>query len=128
MSIVIPEVPVPPARAYDGRSYSLQFTPVTPIFSSPGFSLRDLESMVRVDEEFETEKEALRRNAEEAAIRRERKQHHALQSVVMPTLRDQETQERSEIFPASSLFTLLRTVYPTIPANRLFSLDSLSAC
>lgn len=119
MSIVIPDIPVPP-RAYDGRRHSLQFTPVTPIFSPPGFSLRKPESMVEDDEEFETEKEALRRSAAEAANRRERrerKQHHALQSVVIPTSRDQETQEQSEISPVPGLFALLRAVYPTIPAK-----------
>ncbi|KAG1748938.1 uncharacterized protein EDB91DRAFT_1244741 [Suillus paluster] len=53
MSIVIPEVAVP-ARTYDGRRFSLQFTPTT-----PSFPVREPVSMVEDDEEFETEKEAV---------------------------------------------------------------------
>ncbi|KAJ8596855.1 hypothetical protein M405DRAFT_804734 [Rhizopogon salebrosus TDB-379] len=121
MSIIIPEVPVPP-RTYDGRRHSLQFTPLTPIFSPPGFSLREPEPMVEVDEEFETEKEALRRTAEEAASkrgRRERKHHHVLQSVGSTSGQSQpdEEQEQSNVSPAPGLFALLRVVYPTIPAK-----------
>jgi ATP-binding cassette, subfamily B (MDR/TAP), member 1 len=121
MSIIIPEVSVPP-RTYDGRRHSLQFTPLTPIFSPPGFSLREPEPMVEVDEEFETEKEALRRTAEEAASkrgRRERKHHHVLQSVGSTSGQSQpdEEQEQSNVSPAPGLFALLRVVYPTIPAK-----------
>lgn len=76
--------------------------------------------MVEVDEEFETEKEALKRSAEEASNkreRRERKHHGALQSVVVPPSGNEDTQDQSDLSPAPGLFALLRTVYPTIPAK-----------
>jgi len=120
MSIVIPEVPVPP-RAYGRRRHSLQFTPLTPIFSSPGFSPREPEPMVEDDEEFESEKETLRRSAEEAAssrAHRKRKKQDALQSVDVSRSEQpgEEVQEQS-VFPAPGLFALFRIVYPTIPAK-----------
>ncbi|KAG0696805.1 P-loop containing nucleoside triphosphate hydrolase protein [Suillus ampliporus] len=117
MSIIIPDITVPP-RTYDGRRFSLQFTPTTPTFSPPGFSQQEPVSMVEDDEEFETEKEALRRSAEEATnrrARRERKHHDAVQIIVPPS--QQDTQEQSDISAPPGLFALLRAVYPTIPAK-----------
>lgn len=119
MSVFVPEVMVPP-RTYSGHRLSLQFTPTSPNFSRPSFSLPEPVCMVEVDEEFETEKEALKRSAEEASNkreRRERKHHGALQSVVVPPSGNEDTQDQSDLSPAPGLFALLRTVYPTIPAK-----------
>lgn len=76
--------------------------------------------MVEDDEEFETEKETLKRTAEEAANRRERrerKHHGVLQSIVVPSSRNEDTQNQSNLSPAPGLFALLRSVYPTIPTK-----------
>ncbi|KAG1721099.1 hypothetical protein EDB19DRAFT_1917511 [Suillus lakei] len=119
MSVFVPEVTVPP-RTYGGHRFSLQFTPTSPTFSRPNFSLSEPVSMVEIDEEFETEKEALKRNAEEAANRRERrerKHHGALQSIVVAPSVNEESQEQSDLSPAPGLFALLRAVYPTIPTK-----------
>ncbi|KAG1778875.1 P-loop containing nucleoside triphosphate hydrolase protein [Suillus placidus] len=119
MSIFVPEVTVPP-RTYGGHRFSLQFTPTSPTFSRPSFSLPEPVCMVEDDEEFETEKEALKRSAEEAANRRERrerKHHGALQSVVVPPSGNQDIQDQSDLSPTPGLFALLRAVYPTIPTK-----------
>ncbi|KAG1886662.1 P-loop containing nucleoside triphosphate hydrolase protein [Suillus subluteus] len=119
MSIFVPEITVPP-RTYGGHRFSLQFTPTSPTFSRPSFPLPEPVCMAEVDEEFETEKETLKRSAEEAANRRERrerKHHGALQSVVVPPSGNVDTQDQSNLSPAPGLFALLRAVYPTVPAK-----------
>ncbi|KAG2130150.1 P-loop containing nucleoside triphosphate hydrolase protein [Suillus bovinus] len=119
MSIFVPEVTFPP-RTYGGHRFSLQFTPTSPTSSRPGFSLPEPICMVEDDEEFETEKQALKRSAEEAANRRERrerKHHGTLQSVVVPLSGIENTQDQSNLSPAPGLFALLRAVYPTIPTK-----------
>ncbi|KAG1838917.1 P-loop containing nucleoside triphosphate hydrolase protein [Suillus subalutaceus] len=119
MSIFVPEITVPP-RTYGGHRFSLQFTPTSPTFSRPSFPLPEPVCMVEVDEEFETEKETLKRSAEEAANRRERrerKHHGALQSVVVPPSGNVDTQDQSNLSPTPGLFALLRAVYPTVPAK-----------
>lgn len=116
MSIFVPEIMVPP-RTYGGHRFSLQFTPTSPTFSRP---MPEPVCMVEDDEEFESEKEALKRSAEEAANRRERRErkyHGALQSVVVPPSGHEDTQDQSNLSSTPGLFALLRAVYPTIPAK-----------
>ncbi|KAG1805465.1 P-loop containing nucleoside triphosphate hydrolase protein [Suillus subaureus] len=118
MSLFVPEITVPP-RTYGGHRFSLQFTPTSPTFSRPNFSVPEPVCMVEIDEEFETEKETLKRSAEEAANRRERRErkyHGALQSVVVPPSGNEDTRDQSNS-PAPGLFALLRAVYPTIPTK-----------
>jgi ATP-binding cassette subfamily B (MDR/TAP) protein 1 len=119
MSIFVPELTIP-LRTYGGHRFSLQFTPTSPTFSRPSFPPQEPVCMVEVDEEFETEKETLKRSAEEAANRRERrerKDHGALQGVLVPPSGNEDTQGQSGLSPAPGLFALLRAVYPTIPAK-----------
>ncbi|KAG2051748.1 hypothetical protein BDR06DRAFT_915985 [Suillus hirtellus] len=129
MSIFIPEVTVP-SRTYGGHRFSLQFTPTSPTFSRPGFSFPEPVCMVEDDEEFETEKETLKRSAEEAANRRERrerKHHGVLQSIVVPSSGNEDTQNQTNPSPALGLFALLRAVYPTIP-NKPIVFVGLTIC
>ncbi|KIK97394.1 hypothetical protein PAXRUDRAFT_824978 [Paxillus rubicundulus Ve08.2h10] len=137
MSILIPS-PTFPARAYDGRRLSLQFTPVTPSFSSPFASATSTQPMVEDDEEFDMEKANLQRSAEQATGRRERRARKAHDIVqVVPASKTSkstskgktiEMPDAAEFYPPTpGLITTLRLIYPTIPAKPLLFLG-LFAC
>ncbi|KAH7926936.1 hypothetical protein BV22DRAFT_1194028 [Leucogyrophana mollusca] len=147
MSILIPDLTFPP-RAYDGQSrrLSLQFTPSSPSFPPSAFSPSALlaqQPMVEDDEEFEGEKQALERSAKEAAgkrEKRERRQHEpVMQSVVIDSSKSKRKGKGAaqeievpasnsvDTTPTPGLFSLLRTIYPTIP-GKPFVILGLVAC
>ncbi|KAF9225024.1 hypothetical protein BS17DRAFT_752105 [Gyrodon lividus] len=137
MSIMIPS-PTLPARVYDGRRLSLQFTPVTPSFTSPFASATSTQPMIEDDEEFDKEKTNLQRSAEQAAGRREkraRKAHDIVQ--VVPASKAPKPTSKGKVvevpdaaeshLPTPGLIATLRLIYPTIPAKPLLFLG-LFAC
>jgi len=127
MSIIIPSPTFPP-RAYDGRRLSLQFTPTSPTF--PAIPTPDTSSpaMVEDDDEFEKDKEALRRSAQQAAGRRGerravRRAAHTEIPVLPPAPRSKANHQAVEAQdagrPLPSLIETLRLVWPTIPSKPL---------
>ncbi|KAH7883108.1 P-loop containing nucleoside triphosphate hydrolase protein [Phlebopus sp. FC_14] len=126
MSILVPTPAFPP-RVYDGRRMSLQFTPVSPSFSSPFPSAASSQPMVEDDEEFEGEKTALKRSAQQAAGRRERRARKAHNVIdVVPDAKAKrsrsakaETGDCANATPMPGLLATFRLIYPTIPAKPL---------
>ena len=125
VSVLLPSLAVPP-RAYDGRPTSLQLTPVAVSFTSPFTSATPPQPMVEDDEEFESEKISLKRSAEQAVGRRERRGRKA-HSAVTVTAVSQPNSASLATKPLPSLIATLRLVYPTIPAKHFFFLG-LVAC
>lgn len=128
MSIVAPTLP---PRVYNGRRSSLQFTPITPSFTSPFDSATPPQPMVEDDEEFESEKINLKRSAEQAFGRREKRARRAPVTVqvgsVSQASKIDSTPSASEPLPAPGLIATLRLIYPTIP-TKPFLFIGLAAC
>ncbi|KAG6328892.1 hypothetical protein ID866_10197, partial [Astraeus odoratus] len=140
MSILIPSPTFPP-RAYDGsRRLSLQFTPTSPSF--PAITSPSKQAMIEDDDEFEQDKIALQRSAQQAAGRREEKRgrkavvapsHHVIQVSPSPPKKTskgkapQSETSAQEGRPTPTLLQTLRLIYPTIPSKPLL-LTGLVAC
>ena len=129
MSVLAPLPTVPP-RVYDGRT-SLQFTATTPSFTSPFTPTAPPQSMVEDDEEFESEKMNLKRSAEQAIGRREKRARRAPDAVRVvvdsQTSQSNSASSATEPFSAPGFIATLRLVYPTIPAKHLL-FSGLLAC
>ncbi|KAH0831339.1 P-loop containing nucleoside triphosphate hydrolase protein [Lanmaoa asiatica] len=130
MSIVVPSPTVPPS-VYDGRRSSLQLTHTTPSFTSPFASAIPPQLMVEDDEEFESEKINLKRSAEQAAGRREKRARRAPNAVhvasVSQTSQLNSTPSATEPLPTPGLIATLRLIYPTIPAKHLLFLGLITS-
>ncbi|KAG9310094.1 P-loop containing nucleoside triphosphate hydrolase protein [Chiua virens] len=121
VSIMTPSLAVPP-RTYDGRRMSLQFTPTTPSFTDP-FSLVTPRPMVEDDDEFEGEKNNLKRSAEQAAGRRQKRARRAPAVTVSSRISEETTAPGTpESHPTPGLIATLRLIYPTIPAKHILFL------
>ena len=127
LSILIPS-PTAPPRVYDGRRTSLPFTPGVPSFTSPFASTTPPQPMVEDDDEFEKEKLNLKRSAEQAVGRREkrtRRRHNTVRAA--PVSQASPSNSTSDPLAAPGLIATLRRVYPTIPAKHLLFFGLFSA-
>ena len=110
-SVHIPPLAVPkPAAVSSSHSHrlSLQFSPTT-----PAFTLRSEPSYIIDDEEFDAEKDTLKKSATQASSRRSQRKRSKpeLQAVTVENL-PLETPSSEAPIPFSKL---LRHIYPTLP-------------
>ncbi|KAG8216217.1 P-loop containing nucleoside triphosphate hydrolase protein [Butyriboletus roseoflavus] len=130
MSIVVSSLTVP-SRVYSGHRTSLQFTPISPSSTSPFDSVAPPQPMVEDDEEFESQKISLKRSAEQAAGKREKRTRRAPDAVQVAEISQasqfDSTTSASEPLPAPGLISTLRLIYPTIPTKHLLVIG-LVAC
>ena len=110
-SVHVPELPVPKPVAtpnYHTHRLSLQFSPTSTVFTPLSIS-----SYVFVDEEFDTEMDAIKKSATQANSRRTQRKRSKPELQVVAV--EESVQATSSAESQVSFFRLLCDIYPTLP-------------
>ena len=111
-SACVPPLTIPEPAAVPNphnHRFSLQFSPTSPIYT-----LRSEPSYVLDDEDFDAEKDAIKRSANQASSRRTRQRTRSKPELRAVTVEELVPEAVSTETPVS-FFKLLRDIYPTIP-------------
>jgi len=118
-SVYVPPLTIPePAAMSNPHAHrlSLQFSPTSPIFT-----LRSESSYILDDEDFDAEKDTIKRSATQANSRRVQQRARSKPDLQAVTV-EGSAPANSSIEAPVSLFELLRDIYPTLPHKSLILL------
>ena len=111
-SVFVPPLATPKPAAVsssNGHRLSLQFSP-----TSPNFSLRSQPSYILDDEDFDAEKDTIKRSATQASSRRTQQRVRSKPELQAVTIDELVSETPSTEAPVP-FFKLLRDIYPTLP-------------
>ena len=111
-SVQLPPLTIPEPAAMPnphGHRLSLQFSPTSPVFT-----LRSEPSYILDDEDFDAEKDTIKRSATQASSRRTRQRARSKPDLQAVTV-EESTPETSPVETPVSFFGLIRDIYPTLP-------------